>query len=200
MQARERDLHELLVVETASPNTALTLSLTPSSFRTRPNIAIDIIRSLSSLTRYRTTSSLPSLAAEPALACKVRSPGSSSQHLQLGAHITLKHDIVTSDPSLHWHIITCIVTSSLLRTGEPRGRRDVVYLSLLPFHPQPFLLPSTTSRLLLYLHQPLPYHPTPIRPCLTTPLSFTPPATTTTAPQHPIVRQLDKSSTLHGRR
>ena len=35
MQASERDLHELLVVKAASPNTALTLSLTPSSFRTR---------------------------------------------------------------------------------------------------------------------------------------------------------------------
>ena len=50
MQANERDLHELPVVEATSPNTALTLSLTPSACA--PNIASDIIRSLNSLTRY----------------------------------------------------------------------------------------------------------------------------------------------------
>ena len=99
MQASERSLHELPVLEAATLNTALTHSLTASAFA--PSIEIDLIRSSSSLTRYRTTSSTSSLAAEPALACKVRTRGCSSRHLQLGAHITLKHNIITSKPSLH---------------------------------------------------------------------------------------------------
>jgi hypothetical protein len=166
MQASERDLHGLPVLEPATQKTALTLSLTRSAHAS-PSTTIDLIRSSSSLTRYRTTSSTSSLAAEPALACKVRTRGCSSQRLQLGAHITLKHDIITSCPSLHWrhhhctaYIITCTVTSFLLRTGEPRACRDVVYLSLLSFLPQTFLLPSTTTQL-LHLHPPSPSNTQP---------------------------------------
>jgi hypothetical protein len=107
MQASERDLHELPVLEPATQNTALTLSLTRFAHAS-PSTAIDLIRSSSSLTRYRTTSSTSSLAAEPALACKVRTRGNSSQRLQLGAHITLKHNIITSNQS-----ITALETSSL---------------------------------------------------------------------------------------
>lgn len=88
MQESERDLHELLVVEATTQNAALAPSLTASK-RRAPSTAIDLISSSSSLTRYRTSSSTSSLAAEPALARKVRTRGCSSQRLQLSPHITL---------------------------------------------------------------------------------------------------------------
>ena len=85
-------------------------------------------------------------------------------------------------PLHHFQSLTAVHTSSLVLSQVSRRvpvslvtAATVVYLSLLPFHPQPFLLPSTTSRQLL--HHPPPtshlHYPTHILPFPTPSLFFT---------------------------
>jgi hypothetical protein len=132
-------------------------SLAPRTRAQSTTCTINHIRSSSSLTRYRATSSLTSPAAEPALVHKVCNDGCVNPLLQFDTHITLKSPPSLPIPHCIYLSLTCAFTSCSVSCRCDCPPRDWRRPRIL----KPPSLPSTTIPSSLHNHTTTPRHPPP---------------------------------------